>query len=33
MLIYQGAVAFKIWIGVEPNIEVMKNAIIDKITK
>nr|1NVT_A Chain A, Shikimate 5'-dehydrogenase [Methanocaldococcus jannaschii]1NVT_B Chain B, Shikimate 5'-dehydrogenase [Methanocaldococcus jannaschii] len=33
MLIYQGAVAFKIWTGVEPNIEVMKNAIIDKITK
>ncbi|AIJ04897.1 shikimate 5-dehydrogenase [Methanocaldococcus bathoardescens] len=31
MLIYQGAVAFKIWTGVEPNIEVMKNAIIDKI--
>ncbi|ACV25155.1 shikimate dehydrogenase [Methanocaldococcus fervens] len=33
MLIYQGAVAFKIWTGVEPNIEVMKNAIIDKIKK
>ncbi|MEO2117680.1 MAG: shikimate dehydrogenase [Methanocaldococcus sp.] len=31
MLIYQGAVAFKIWTGVEPNIEVMKNAIIDRI--
>ena len=28
MLIYQGAVAFKIWTGVEPNIEVMKDAII-----
>jgi len=31
MLIYQGAVAFKIWTGVEPNIDVMKNAIIDVI--
>jgi shikimate dehydrogenase len=28
MLIYQGAVAFKIWTGVEPNVEVMKEAII-----
>ncbi len=33
MLIYQGAVAFKIWTGVEPNIDVMKNAIIDVIKK
>ena len=31
MLIYQGAVAFKIWTGVEPNIEVMKDAIINII--
>ncbi len=31
MLIYQGAVAFKIWTGIEPNIDVMKNAIIDVI--
>ncbi|CAB3289426.1 Shikimate dehydrogenase (NADP(+)) [Methanocaldococcus lauensis] len=31
MLIYQGAVAFKIWTGVEPNIEVMKNAIINTL--
>ena len=30
MLIYQGVVAFKIWTGVEPNIDVMKNAIISK---
>ncbi|XRO77703.1 shikimate dehydrogenase [Methanocaldococcus sp. 10A] len=28
MLIYQGAVAFKIWTGVEPNIDVMKESII-----
>ncbi|ACX72058.1 shikimate 5-dehydrogenase [Methanocaldococcus vulcanius M7] len=27
MLIHQGAVAFKIWTGVEPNVEVMRNAI------
>jgi len=33
MLIYQGAVAFKIWTGVEPNIDVMKNAIISMIKK
>ncbi len=31
MLIYQGAVAFKIWTGVEPNIDVMKNAIINAL--
>ena len=29
MLIYQGAIAFKIWTGVEPNVEVMKEAIIN----
>ncbi|XRP97115.1 shikimate dehydrogenase [Methanocaldococcus sp. 16A] len=27
MLIYQGAVAFKIWTGVEPNVEVMKESL------
>ncbi|XRO74678.1 shikimate dehydrogenase [Methanocaldococcus sp. 28A] len=27
MLVYQGAVAFKIWTGVEPNVEVMKKII------
>ncbi|WP_456373815.1 shikimate dehydrogenase [Methanocaldococcus sp.] len=31
MLIYQGVVAFKIWTGIEPNIEVMKNAIINTL--
>ena len=31
MLIYQGAIAFKIWTGVEPNVEVMKEAIINII--
>ncbi|CAB3289963.1 Shikimate dehydrogenase (NADP(+)) [Methanocaldococcus lauensis] len=31
MLIYQGAVAFKIWTGIEPNIDVMKNAIINTL--
>ncbi|WP_457612487.1 shikimate dehydrogenase [Methanocaldococcus sp.] len=29
MLIYQGAEAFKIWTGVEPNIKVMKKAILE----
>ncbi|WP_456419122.1 shikimate dehydrogenase [Methanocaldococcus infernus] len=28
MLIYQGAEAFKIWTGVEPNIEVMRESIL-----
>ncbi|NPA63099.1 MAG: shikimate dehydrogenase [Methanococci archaeon] len=27
MLIHQGAVAFKIWTGVEPNVEVMRKAV------
>ena len=31
MLIYQGAIAFKIWTGVDPNVEVMKEAIINII--
>jgi len=33
MLIYQGAVAFKIWTGVEPNIEVMKDAIMRQMQR
>ncbi len=28
MLIYQGALAFKIWTGVEPNVKVMREAIL-----
>ncbi|AEF95920.1 shikimate dehydrogenase [Methanotorris igneus] len=31
MLIYQGAIAFEIWTNEKPNIEVMKNAIINHL--
>jgi shikimate dehydrogenase len=27
MLVYQGAVAFKLWTGVEPDVQVMKDAL------
>jgi len=33
MLIYQGAVAFKIWTGVEPNIAAMKDAIMRQMQR
>ena len=33
MLIYQGAVAFKIWTGVEPNIAAMKDAIMKQMQR
>ena len=33
MLIYQGAMAFTIWTGVEAPIKVMKDAIIQEISK
>jgi shikimate dehydrogenase len=29
MLVYQGAEAFRIWTGVEPPIEVMKQAVLE----
>jgi shikimate dehydrogenase len=32
MLLYQGALSFKIWTGVEPPIDVMKKALENKIT-
>ncbi len=28
MLVYQGAKAFEIWTGVEPNVEVMREAAL-----
>ena len=31
MLIYQGAKSFEIWTAVKPDINIMKNAIIDKL--
>lgn len=31
MLVYQGAEAFKIWTGVEPPIEVMKEAVMGEL--
>jgi shikimate dehydrogenase len=33
MLIYQGAEAFKIWKGVEPPIDVMKEAVMEALSK
>ncbi|WP_423793402.1 shikimate dehydrogenase [Methanocaldococcus indicus] len=33
MLIYQGAEAFKIWTGIEPNIDVTRKAILEVLKK
>lgn len=33
MLIYQGAIAFKIWTGKEAPIDIMKNAIMNEISE
>ena len=27
MLVYQGAIAFKLWTGVEPDVQVMRDAL------
>ncbi|MCG8568513.1 MAG: shikimate dehydrogenase [Spirochaetes bacterium] len=31
MLLYQGALAFQLWTGIEPDIEIMKNALYSSI--
>lgn len=31
MLVYQGAESLRIWLGIEPPIEVMKKAVVDKL--
>ena len=33
MLACQGAAAFKIWTGVEPPVEVMRNAVFEGLTQ
>ncbi len=32
MLLWQGVIAFEIWTGIKPPIEVMKKALLEKIT-
>ncbi|PTH21461.1 shikimate dehydrogenase [Staphylococcus capitis] len=31
MFVYQGAESFKIWTGEQPNIQIMKNTVLDKL--
>ena len=32
MLVYQGAESLRIWLGVEPPVDVMKKALIDNLS-
>ena len=33
MLVYQGAIAFEIWAGVKPDVEIMKRALKEALNQ